>query len=57
MMNGKLNFILKVMFWITRQPVNQMIDNPDSPPQRQEGGTNKYLPLLQSCRVSVLCGD
>lgn len=38
MINGRFNFILKVIFWITRQPINQVIDNPDSPPQRQGGG-------------------
>lgn len=38
MINGRFNFILKIIFWITRQPINWVIDNPDSPPQRQGGG-------------------
>lgn len=44
MMNGKFNFILKVMFWITRQPINQVIDNPDSLHKNRRGETHKYLP-------------
>ena len=39
MINGTFNFILKAMFWITRQRINQVIDNPDSPPQNKRGET------------------
>lgn len=46
MINGKFNFILKVMFWITRQPINQVIDNPDSVPQKQEWGGQQVSSLF-----------
>ena len=47
MINGTFNFILKAMFWITRQRINQVIDNPDSPPQNKRGETKSTFPRLQ----------
>lgn len=46
MINAKFNFVLKVMFWITRQPINQVIDNPDSSPQKQEWGDQRVSSLF-----------
>lgn len=46
MINAKFNFVLKVMFWITRQPINQVIDKPDSFPQKQEWGDQRVSSLF-----------
>lgn len=56
MINGKFNFILKVMFWITRQPINQVIDNPDCSPQTQGWETQRYLPSSPEMRDLLLWG-
>lgn len=44
MINGKFNFILKVMCWITRQPINGVIDNTDCPPQNRGGRPKSAFP-------------
>lgn len=47
MINGKFNFILKVMCWITRQPINGVIDNTDSPPRNRGGRPKSAFPPPQ----------